>query len=147
MTLAASPDFMNAKRQALPISLWRVYLLRAGYLLTAVGGSSAFIPPFLHHGPWTLTQGVMHVMLLSFVLLSYLGLRYPLKMLPLLFWEMLWKASWFVLIAYPAWRTGTMSADIQANLWDIGSGAVFLFVVPWDYVWRNFVAARGDRLR
>jgi len=22
---------------------------------------------------------------------------------------------------------------------------IFLFVVPWDYVWRNFVAARGDR--
>ncbi|MBS0273608.1 MAG: hypothetical protein JSR55_04235 [Proteobacteria bacterium] len=26
-------------------------------------------------------------------------------------------------------------------------GAIFLFIVPWDYVWRNFVAARGDRLR
>ncbi len=22
---------------------------------------------------------------------------------------------------------------------------IFLFVVPWDYVWRNFVAARSDR--
>jgi len=21
---------------------------------------------------------------------------------------------------------------------------IFLFIMPWDYVWRNFVAARGD---
>jgi len=27
----------------------------------------------------------------------------------------------------------------------LSMSVIFLFVVPWDYVWRNFVAARGDR--
>jgi hypothetical protein len=129
------------------IALWRIYLLRAGYLMVAIGMGVIVIPAFLHHGPWTLTHGVMNAMLLALVLLCVLGLRYPLKMLPLLVWEMIWKASWLALIAYPAWHSGTMDADVQANLWNIGAGAVFLFIVPWDYVWRDYVAAKGDRLR
>jgi hypothetical protein len=32
------------------IALWRVYLLRAGYLLIAVGMGMQKVPTFLHHG-------------------------------------------------------------------------------------------------
>ena len=47
------------------------------------------VPAFLHHKPWELMHGVVHAMLLALVLLSILALRYPLKMLPLLFWEII----------------------------------------------------------
>jgi hypothetical protein len=66
------------------IALWRLYLLRAGYLLIAVGMGMQKVPAFLHRKPWELMQGVANSMLLALVLLSVLGLRYPLKMLPLL---------------------------------------------------------------
>jgi len=130
------------------ISLLRLYLLRAGYLLIAVGMGmqmwSAYLEP---HKPWTLTHGVMNAMLLALVLLSLLGLRYPLRMLPLLFWEMTWKAIWLVTVALPVWRNGTMNADIWETTFACLMSVIFIFVVPWDYVWRNFVAANGDRLR
>ena len=34
------------------IALWRIYLLRAGYLLIAVGMGIQKVPAFLHHRPW-----------------------------------------------------------------------------------------------
>ncbi|HEY2033317.1 MAG TPA: hypothetical protein VGH02_06480 [Rhizomicrobium sp.] len=126
------------------IAVWRLYPLRAGYLLIAVGMGMQIVPAFLHHGPWTLTHGVMNAMLLALVLLSVLGLRYPLKMLPLLFWEMTWKATWLLSISLPAWRAGKMDADISDTTFACLMSVIFIIVVPWDYAWRNFVAARGD---
>jgi hypothetical protein len=147
-----SPDFVGANRKSenAPdgIAVWRIHLLRAGYMLIVVGMGmqmwSAYLDP---HKPWTLTHGVMNAMLLALVLLSVLGLRYPLKMLPLLFWEMTWKAIWLVTVALPVWRNGAMNADVWETTFACLMSVIFLFIVPWDYVWRNFVAARGDRLR
>ena len=38
---------------------------------------------------------------------------------------------------------------MDSDTWDTTfaclMSVIFLFVVPWDYVWRNFVAARADR--
>jgi len=134
-----------AARDAGGIALWRLYLLRFGYLLIAVGMGHIMVPAFLHHGPWTLSQGVKNSMLLALAVLCVLGLRYPLKMLPLLFWEIAWKVSWLAFLAFPAWRTGTMDADMRDNLFPIGSIAIFLVLIPWDYVWRNFVTAKSER--
>lgn len=129
------------------IAVWRLYLLRAGYLLIAVGMGMQIIPAFLDHGPWDLKQGVVNAMLLALVLLSLLGLRYPLKMLPLLFWEMAWKAAWLLSVALPAWRNQTMDADTSETAFACLLAVIFLVLIPWDHVWRQFVAARGDRWR
>ncbi|HEX4534261.1 MAG TPA: hypothetical protein VH000_08515 [Rhizomicrobium sp.] len=129
------------------IALWRIYLLRLVYLIMAGGMGSIVVPAFLHHKPWEFTHGVMNAMLLAMVLLALLGLRYPLKMLPLLFWELAWKVIWLGTIAYPAWRDGTITPDIQANIFPCALVAILLVVIPWDYVWANYMTARGDRLR
>jgi hypothetical protein len=81
------------------------------------------------------------------VLLSVLGLRYPLKMLPLLFWEMIWKATWLLSVALPAWQSGKMDADISETTFACLMSVIFLVIVPWDYVWRNFVTAKNERWR
>ena len=148
MAIAANSaaDFAAPSSGKSPIALWRLYLLRAGYLLIAAGMGmqmwSTYVAP---HKPWTLTHGVMNAMLLALVLLSILGLRYPLKMLPLLFWEMTWKAAWLLTVALPVWRAGNI-----AGIWDTTFACllsvIFLVIVPWDYVWRNFVAAKSERL-
>jgi hypothetical protein len=152
MNTAFSPAINSStpgryENQTWTIALWRIYLLRAGYLLIAVGMGMQIIPAFLHHRPWELMHGVVNSMLLALVLLSVLGLRYPLKMLPLLFWEMAWKATWLLAVALPAWRNHTMDADTWDTTFACLVSVIFLFVVPWDHVWRNFVAARGDRWR
>jgi hypothetical protein len=139
----ADAAFGPAKSEVAP---WRLYLLRGGYLLIAVGMGMQMVPAFLHHKPWELMHGVVNAMLLALVLLSVLGLRYPLKMLPLLFWEMAWKSIWLLAVALPAWRTGAMDADTWETTFACLMSVIFVIVVPWDYVWRHFVAARGDRM-
>lgn len=68
----------------------------------------------------------------------------PLKMLPLLFWEVTWKATWLIAMALPAWQNHNMDADTWDTTFACLISVIFLFIMPWDYVWRNFVTARGD---
>jgi len=147
--ISLSPAFALGTRDetetpAQEMALWRLYLLRAGYLLIAVGMGIQKVPAFLHHKPWELMHGVVNSMLLALVLLSVLGLRYPLKMLPVLFWEVTWKATWLLAVALPAWQNHTMDADTWDTTFACLISVIFLFVMPWDYIWRNFVTARGD---
>jgi hypothetical protein len=128
------------------IAAWRIQLLRLAYLIILVGMGMQIVPAFLHHKPWTLMHGVANAMLLALVLLCAVGLRYPLKMLPLLFWEMAWKTTWLIAIGLPLWQAGTMDADTADTAFACALVVVVYAVVPWDYVWRNFVTARGDRL-
>lgn len=148
MTIASISTMNLAAPTESPVAVWRLYLLRAGYLLIAGGmGMQMWSTYTTPHTPWTLSHGVMNAMLLALVLLSVLGLRYPLKMLPLLFWEMAWKSIWLLSVALPAWRSGAMTPDISDTTFACSMSVIFLVAVPWDYVWRNFAAAKSERWR
>jgi hypothetical protein len=127
------------------IAVWRLYLLRLGYLLIAAGMGSIMVPAFLHQGLWTLDQGLKNAMLLALATLCVLGLRYPLKMLPVLFFEMAWKSFWLGFIAYPAWHSGTMDADMRDTVFSVSFVAIYLVILPWDYIWRNYVMQKSER--
>jgi hypothetical protein len=44
-------------------------------------------------------------------LLAMLGLRYPAKMLPLLYFELRWKALWVLGWGLPRWSSGQLAPD------------------------------------
>lgn len=133
---------------AAEVSVFRLYALRAGYLLLVVGLGSEIWPAMIHHTkPWTLMHGVANSMLAAISALAVLGLRYPLKMLPLLFFELMWKAVWLTAIALPLWSAGHMDADTASTVHDCLVGVVFLIVIPWSYVVANYVKKPGDRWR
>ena len=130
------------------VSLLRLYLLRALYLLIAVGQGTIQFPLILHHThPWSLMSGVAHIMLAALAAASLLGLRYPLKMLPLLFFEMLWKAAWLIAIALPLWSAHQIDADTAETVQACLVGIIVPIIVPWRYVWTHYVKAPGDRWR
>jgi hypothetical protein len=60
---------------------------------------------------------------------------------------MTWKAVWLLTIALPAWQSGTASPDIAETTFECSLIAIFLFILPWDYVWRNYVAQKSERWR
>jgi hypothetical protein len=128
------------------VPLWRLYALRAGYLLLVVGLGLVVWPGILHHDkPWSLMGGVVKCMLGAMGALAVIGLRYPLKMLPLLFFEMAWKALWLIVVALPLWRAGAMDADTTEMAFEVSVVAVIVAVVPWGYVAATFLAGPGDR--
>ena len=145
---AISPSVPVSARSAPEVSVVRLYLLRASYLLLVVGLGVTVWPDMIHHGPWTLWQGVGKSFLTAISLLAILGLRYPLKMLPLLFFEMAWKSIWLLAVPLPLWLShrpidaGTADT-IQACVWAI----IFPIVIPWRYVFATYAQQAGDRWR
>lgn len=130
------------------VSLFRLYLLRATYLLMVVGLGVNIWPGILHHGPdWPLMDGVVSCLLGAMALLAILGLRYPLQMLPLLLFELTWKSVWLVAVAVPLWSARQMDAETWDTAWACLMGAIFLVVIPWPYVVANYVLKPGDRWR
>ena len=128
------------------VSLLRLYALRAGYLLLAAGLGLTVWPGIVHHdAPWTLMQGVVRCMLGAMSALAVLGLRYPLKMLPLLLFEVAWKAIWLLVVALPAWSAGRMDSATAETAVECLMAAIFVAVIPWPYVTARFLASRGDR--
>lgn len=130
-----------------PTSLFRLYALRAIYALIAAGQGSMQLPLFLHHAHWTLMSGVAHSFLLALAGLSIVGIRYPLKMLPLMIYELLWKTIWLLGIALPLWLAGQVDADTRQSFFEIVPIVVVIPIIPWRYVFTNYVKKPGDRWR
>ena len=139
---------LAVRERGTDVSLLRLYALRAGYLLIAVGMGTQIWPLVFHHRHWDdLMHGVAVSMLAALTALALLGVRYPLKMLPLLFMEVAWKTVWVVAMGLPLWQAGTMDADAADTMKACLMGVIFLVVMPWSYVFANYVKASGDRWR
>jgi hypothetical protein len=129
------------------ISVFRLYLLRAMFLLIALGQGSQTWPAIIHHTrPWDFWHGVGMSFLGALTVLSLLGVRYPVRMLPLLIFELAWKLLWVLEIWLPLWLAHRVDADTADSFFSIFMGVVLVpLVLPWGYVWKNYVTAPGDR--
>ncbi len=89
-------------------------------------------------------------MLGGFALLAVVGIRYPIKMLPLLFFEFVWKVVWVLAFGLPLLLSGGLEPNVSFGgtdtLINCLLGIVLVpIVVPWGYVFRQYVKAPGDR--
>jgi hypothetical protein len=130
------------------VSLFRLYALRALYLFIVVGLGTQIWPDLFSPGRrWDLSQGIIWCVLAAFWSLCLLGLRYPLKMLPVLFWEIIWKTLWLGLVALPQWLAGHVDEAIVPNTYACLIVVLVYAAVPWPYVFAHYVKAPGDRWR
>ena len=129
------------------VSLFRLYLLRATYLLILVGLGLEVWPGLIHHEtPWTLWHGVGASLLAAVTVLAALGIRYPLRMLPLLLFELIWKSIWLAAIALPLWSANRIDPATMETIRACALGLViFPLAIPWPYVLARFVREPGDR--
>jgi hypothetical protein len=130
------------------VSIIRLYLLRAMYLLIAVGLGVTIWPGILVPGNVSHMGSVVRAMLGALALVSLLGLRYPIKMIPMLLFELAWKVVWVVAFALPLWLRGELDPARTQTLFDCLLGVVLVpIVIPWGHVFRHYVKAPGDRWR
>lgn len=126
------------------VSLFRLYLLRATYLLIIVGLGGLIVPQILDHE--ITSRGIIAALLGGVWILAFLGLRYPLQMLPLLMFEFAWKVIWVVAYGLPQWRADALTPVTSEDLTSTLFGVILMpLVIPWGYVWRRYVVQRGDR--
>ncbi|NOT33119.1 MAG: hypothetical protein HOP12_03005 [Candidatus Eisenbacteria bacterium] len=131
------------------VSTFRLYLLRATYLLIAVGLAFAIWPGILDHdASMTLMRGVVHAMLGAVSLLALLGVRYPLQMIPVLLFELVWKTLWLLAFALPLWLSHQMDPRTMESVFECLLGVVIVpIALPWGYLWRHYVKKSGDHWR
>ena len=128
------------------VSLLRLYVLRALYALLIVGLGATILPALVSHEPEA--RGVIPSLLGALWLLAFVGLRYPLQMLPLLLFEFVWKTIWLFDFGLQQWLSGPRPPTFDDDFFAIGIGVLLMpLVIPWGYVWRHFVTARSERWR
>ena len=128
------------------VSLLRLYILRATYLLLVVGLGVMIVPILLRHD--TMARGVIPSLLGAVWLLAFVGLKYPLEMLPLLMFEFAWKTIWAVAYGLPQWSAGQLPPTFAEDSFNIGLGVILMpIVIPWGYVFRHYVKRAGARWR
>jgi hypothetical protein len=132
------------------VSTFRLYLLRAMYVFTVVGLAIEKLPALLH--PATLSPGdsVILSVLGATALLAVVGIRYPIKMLPLLFFEFVWKSIWILAFGLPLLLSGGLDPNISfggtETLIACLVGVVLVpLVMPWGYVFKHYLKAPGAR--
>lgn len=117
-----------------------IYLLRLLFLLViAFVGSDSWNAIFTHQGPWDHVKAVAFCVWAAYSTLSILGLINPLRMLPIVLFEIFYKSIWLVIVAYPLWSTNRLAgspaeAMTYAFLWL----PLPLLAVPWGYTFRTY---------
>jgi hypothetical protein len=128
------------------VSLFRLYILRATYLLLIVGLGAMIVPPILSHEPTA--RGVIPSLLGAVWVLAFAGLRYPLRMLPLLMFEFVWKSVWLLNFGLPQWFSGQLPPTFAEDFQNISAGVILMpLIIPWGYVYRRYVRRPGNRWR
>ena len=127
------------------LSVTRLNLMRAGFLLMGCGLAWVKWPllPGAHDLPHY--EGVTLCLLTAMSLLAFLGLRYPVKLLPLLLFEAAWKLLWLAVVALPRAATGNLDPATTETVLNCSLVVVILAVIPWRFAWTDYVRAAGDR--
>ena len=148
MSLPATskPNPKTGSRAAEELSLLRLYLLRGGYLFMALGLAVTRWPLLIgHEASWALMDGVVVCMLVAQSLLFFLGVRYPVKMIPILLFEVTWKVIWLSTVALPLWLAGELNDAAASVAINCSLVVIVLLILPWPYLVRQYVTSPGDR--
>ena len=150
MSSLTSPARANGTTPRSPstdLSLSRLYAMRAGYLLMGVGLAIVKWPLLSSAHTKPLYEGVTLCLLSAMSLLAFLGLRYPVRMLPVLLFETAWKLLWLSLVASPKALADSLDAATTDTMVSCSLVILIIAVTPWRYVWRNYIHDTGDRWR
>ena len=126
----------------------RLNIMRFGYAFMGVGLAIVKWPIFVQNvSSLPLFEGVEACLLTAMSLLALLGLRYPVRMLPILLFEVTWKIIWIAAVALPHLVADDIDAATSAVLFNCSLVVIIIAVIPWPYVWRHYVRAPGDAWR
>jgi hypothetical protein len=118
-----------------------IYLLRLLFFLIVVFvGSDSWTSILTHKGSWDHVRAVAFSVWAAYSVLSVLGLINPLKMLPLVIFEIFYKIIWLFMVAYPLWSANQLKGSpaeemTYAFLWVV----LPIVAMPWKYFFKNYV--------
>ncbi|HXY11333.1 MAG TPA: hypothetical protein VEI52_26105 [Terriglobales bacterium] len=143
---SVSSDDVTPHASVHSVSLFRLYTLRAAYLVMAAGLGVYVWPAVIHHtNEFAVTRGIQVALLAGLGATAALGLRYPVQMLPILLFELLWKAIYLIGFALPLWSAHEINAATAEDIKAVLMVVIFIPLIPWRYVFGHYVLKHGDR--
>ncbi|MBS1839485.1 MAG: hypothetical protein JSS69_02940 [Acidobacteria bacterium] len=137
---------VSARPERRELSLLRLYMLRAAYFIMAAGLSVFVWPSVLRHtNGFAVAHGAETALLAGLGAVAALGIRYPVKMLPVLLFEVAWKAIYLVAFAYPAWSAHQVTPAMAEEIRAVSMVVILLPLIPWRFIFRQYVLNRGER--
>lgn len=129
------------------LSKLQLWLLRAMYLVLVLGQAITTWPGILFAPKVSAdSHTVVSAFLGALSLLALLGLRYPIKMLPLLFFEFIWKILWALAFALPTWLAGGLDDYATGVMIAVGFGLIITpLTIPWKYAVKHYFLSPSDR--
>jgi hypothetical protein len=130
------------------LSTRRLNVMRFGYAFLGVGLAIVKWPDLIQDArSLPVMEGVVTCLLTAMSLLAFLGLRYPVRMLPILLFEVAWKAIWIAAVAVPRLVSDDMNAATREVMFSCSFVVIILAVIPWGYAWRCYARTPGDAWR
>lgn len=143
MNVLAHPFVSNPQRHegVRPVQIWG---LRLFYLLMLVMvAPDAWGALLRHQGPWDPVRAVALCVWATYPVLALFGLLWPLRWLPLMVFTIGYKTLWLAFVAWPLWVAGTLAGSSAEEIaYAFAFVPVLAAVVPWGYVWREFMHPR-----
>jgi hypothetical protein len=130
------------------LSTRRLNFMRCGYAFMGVGLAIVKWPILVQNvSALPLFEGVVACLLTGMSLLAFLGLRYPVAMLPILLFEVTWKVIWIAAVGVPHLVADDLDAATRDVLVNCSLVVIIVAVIPWRYAWKRYVRTPGDPWR
>ena len=98
---------------------------------------------FSHHGPWDNANAAAWCMWGSYSVISIIGVIRPLKMLPIVLFEIIYKVAWLAIVAYPLWIKNELAGSPAEGMTRVFVWVIFPIVaMPWKYFLRTYVLGK-----
>jgi hypothetical protein len=144
-TTPASPT-RSAGTAAPEVSTLRRNLLRACYALMAVGLGATVWPDVIQHTEaGAVRSGVSLSLLAGLGATAALGIRYPMRILPVLIFELAWKAIFLTAFALPLYLAHRLDTATAANAGACLIAVLFIPVIPWRHVVSTYLMNRSEK--
>lgn len=130
------------------VSAGRLAVMRLGYVVLAGGLGYTIWPALIHHQDWSSSREAASCLLAALSVVAVFGIRYPLQMLPVLLFELAWKAIWLIAIALPRWLAHQMDISTwQMVMTCLAAMVICPIMIPWPYFFANYVVRRREQAK
>ncbi|MCF6437485.1 hypothetical protein [Pseudoalteromonas sp. MMG022] len=129
----------SIQKSAPLVPLWKTWGLRVFFAgMVFVLGSNQLNYILEGASQWTPWRGLGHSMLFALAVFAIGGLFRPLAFLPIMLYEIVWKALWLVVVALPPWLAGEEIPSIVSVKGSTIGICLIMIVIPWKYVWWRY---------
>ena len=123
------------------VSRFKWYTMKFVYLITFLGlGFDVWSEIFTPSEVWGTYDGITYSFWAAYTALMAIGLRYPIKMLPLLLLQLFYKSVWLLGIYLPLRLSGQLDESSEGFLYPFAMAIpIDLVAIPWGYLFKNYI--------